>query len=282
MHDHILRRRLVIDKSFQVLLIITSLIVLIPLIFILYFLITKGISVINWDFFVKLPAAMGESGGGIANAIIGTGVLISLASLMAIPMGILVGIYLAENQTSKFAYWVRISSEILQGTPSIVIGIVVWSWIVKPMGIFSAFSGSVALAMMMLPIIIRSVEETLILIPSNLKEASLSLGVPYSKTMLKVILPTGLSSIVSGIILSISRITGETAPLLFTAFGNPFYNNSIFKPIESMPLVIYRYASSPFPELHNKAWGASFLLVVFILTLNIVSKGVAKRWKIKY
>ncbi len=282
MTDFQFKKRIIIDKIFKFFLMFMSAIILVPLFLILYFLVSKGISSISWDFFVKMPVAMGDIGGGIANAIVGTGILILTASIMAIPIGILVGIFLAEYKDTRLSYWVRICCEILQGTPSIVIGIVAWSWIVKPMGIFSAFSGGVALALMMLPIIIRSVEETIKLIPIHLKEASLSLGVPYSKTIIKVILPTGLSSIISGILLSVSRIAGETAPLIFTAFGNPFMSTRLFRPIESMPLLIFRYASSPFPNLHNIAWGTSFILVVFILSLNLISKGVSKRWKIKY
>ncbi|MCK9328776.1 MAG: phosphate ABC transporter permease PstA [Candidatus Cloacimonetes bacterium] len=282
MTDYQFNKRILLDKIFKYLLILMATIILIPLFLILYFLFSKGIQALNWNFFYKMPAAMGDLGGGIANAIVGTIILILTASIIAIPIGILVGIFLAEYKDLKLSYWVKISCEILQGTPSIVIGIVAWSWIVKPMGIFSAFSGGIALALMMLPIIIRSVEETIKLIPLNLKEASLSLGVPYYKTILKVILPTGLSSIISGILLSISRIAGETAPLIFTAFGNPFMSTNLFRPIESMPLLIFRYASSPFPNLHNIAWGASFSLVMFILILNLISKGVSKKWKIKY
>lgn len=274
--------RLIKDRLFSVLLIVVSSLSVIPLGFILYFLIIKGAPAINWEFLFSGPKPYGEAGGGISHAIVGTLILIALASLFSIPVGLTVGIFLAEFKKSKLAYWVRLGVEVLQGIPSIVIGIIAWSWIVRPMRMFSALSGGIALALMMLPIIIRSTEETIKLIPEAIKEASLSLGVPYYRTVLKVILPSGLSGIVCGILLSVARVAGETAPLIFTAFGSRFMNYDIFKPVESMPLLIYRYASSPYRDLHTMAWGASFLLVVFVLTLNITAKGVCKRWCVKY
>ena len=280
-HDN-LSLRLFRDKFFSSLLLGISFISIIPLFLILYFLVAKGIGSINWEFFTSLPKPYGDSGGGILNAIVGTFILILMAAIISIPIGLSVGVYLAEFKKSRFSYWVRLASEVLQGIPSIVIGILAWSWIVRPMRIFSAFSGSIALSLMMLPVIIRATEETINLIPESIKEASLSLGVPYYKTVIKVIIPSGLSGIISGILLSISRIAGETAPLLFTAFGNRFLSFDIFRPIESMPLLIFKYASSPYPELHNIAWGASFVLVVFVLILNLLAKGVSRRWNIKY
>ncbi len=274
--------RIIKDRVFLLLLIIIALVSIVPLGFILYFLIIKGAPAINWEFIIAGPKPYGISGGGIAHAIVGTLILIILAALLSVPAGLSIGLFLAENRKSKLAYWVRLGVDILQSIPSIVIGIIVWSWIVKPMRMFSAFSGGMALGLMMLPVIVRSTEETVRLIPYSIKEASLSLGVPYYRTVLKVILPAGLSGIVSGILLSIARIAGETAPLIFTAFGSRFMNLDIFKPVESMPLLIYRYASSPYQDLHTMAWGASFLLVVLVLTLNITAKGVCRRWCRKY
>jgi phosphate transport system permease protein len=172
--------------------------------------------------------------------------------------------------------------DVLQGIPSIVLGIIIYLWIVRPTGHFSALSGSIALAIMMLPPIIKSTEETLKLIPDTLKEASLSLGVPYYKTILKVVLPMGLSGILSGSLLSISRVAGETAPLLFTAFGNPFVNTNILKPMSSLPLLIFNYAGSAYEDWHKLAWGASFVLIMLILFLNIVTKIFERRWKIQF
>jgi phosphate transport system permease protein len=172
--------------------------------------------------------------------------------------------------------------EILQGIPSIVIGIIAYVWIVMPLRTFSAVSGGIALGIMMLPIIVRSTEETLKLIPESLKEASLALGVPYYKTILKVIVPAGLSGIVTAVIISIARVAGETAPLLFTAFGNPFMNLNILKPVNSLPLLVFNYAASPYPEWHALAWGASLVLAVFVLALNVFAKVLTKKWKVQF
>ena len=169
----------------------------------------------------------------------------------------------------------------LGGVPSIVIGIVVYFWAVKPLGTFSAFSGSVALAIMMLPILIRSTEETLNLIPPTLKEAGLALGLPYHKVILRVIVPCGTSGILSGAILSVARIAGETAPLLFTAFGNPYVSSNIFKPMHSLPLLIYNYATSPYDEWHELAWGAALILLFTVLCLNIITKITTRRWNVQ-
>ena len=172
--------------------------------------------------------------------------------------------------------------EILQGIPSIVIGIIAYAWIVITLGTFSAFSGGIALSIMMLPVIVRATEETLKLIPDTLKEASLSLGVPYYRTILKVILPAGASGIATGVLISVARIAGETAPLLFTAFGNPFMEMNVLKPVNSLPLLIFNYATSPYPEWHALAWGASFVLVFFVLALNFFAKVVTRKWKVQF
>jgi len=183
--------------------------------------------------------------------------MVIMAAIVAIPVGMAAGIYLSENPRTKLAYYSGLCVDILQGVPSIVVGIVVYFWIVKPLGTFSAISGSIALAIMMLPIVIRSTEQTLKLLPDSLKEAALSLGVPYHRVILKVVVPCGFAGILSGITLSIARVIGETAPLLFTAFGNPY------------------------DDWHNLAWGASFILLMFVLVLNIVTKLLTRRWKIQ-
>jgi phosphate transport system permease protein len=171
---------------------------------------------------------------------------------------------------------------VLQGIPSIVIGMIAYTWVVLRMGHFSGLSGGVALGIMMLPVVIRTTEETLKLIPDSLREASLALGVPYYRTVLRVILPAALGGIMTGILLSIARIAGETAPLLFTAFGSPFMELNILKPVSSLPLMIFNYATSPYPEWHSLAWGASFVLVAFVLAMNFISKVVTSRWKVKF
>jgi phosphate transport system permease protein len=282
MKEKSVRRRISFDRLFKALVIALSCIIVLPMFFILYFIVSKGISVINWGFLVSLPKPMGEAGGGISNALVGTTMLIVTASIISIPFGILIGIYLSEYKRGRFPYFSRLSLEMLQGIPSIVIGIIAYVWIVVPMGSFSALSGGIALAIMMLPVIVMSTEETLKLIPDTLREASLALGVPYPRTILKVVLPAGLSGIVTGIILGIARIAGETAPLLFTAFGSPFMSTNIFKPVSSLPLLVFNYATSPYPEWHALAWGACFVLIVFILFLNLIAKVVTRRWKVQF
>jgi phosphate transport system permease protein len=269
------------SRVFEWLVIVLAFLITLPLLAIIYFIVKEGITTINWNFLSNIPKPVGEAGGGIANALLGSIIIISVAAVIAIPIGILCGIYLHENEKSRLAYWCRLAVDILQGVPSIVIGIVIYFWIVKPSGSFSAFSGSVALAIMMLPIVIRSTEETLRLIPSSLKEAGLALGLPYYKVMLKVIVPCGFSGILSGVMLSIARITGETAPLLFTAFGNPYLNTNIMQPMQSLPLLIFNYATSPYDEWHNLAWGASLVLLLWILVLNLTTKLFTQKWKVQ-
>ena len=273
--------RIVKSKIAQVFIIAFAFAIALPLLFIIFYIFKRGITKINWTFLTHIPKPVGEVGGGIVNALLGSIVIVLVASVMAIPFGIMCGIYLSENKTSRLSYWSRLTVDVLQGVPSIVIGIVVYFWIVKSVGTFSAFSGSVALAIMMLPILIRSTEETLKLIPSTLREAGLALGLPYHKVILKVIVPCGISGILSGVLLSIARIAGETAPLLFTAFGNPYLNWNIMKPMHSLPLLIFNYATSPYDDWHNLAWGAALILLFTVLLLNIITKIATKRWNVQ-
>jgi len=282
MKEKPIRRRMTADRIFKGAVIALSFFMILPMFFILFFIVRNGISVIDWTFLTHLPKPMGEAGGGISNAIVGTAMLILIASLISVPLGIMTGVYLSEYRRGRFPYFSRLSLEILQGIPSIVIGIIAYVWIVVPVGSFSAVSGGVALGMMMLPVIVMSTEETLKLIPGSLKEASLALGVPYPRTIFKVVLPAGLSGIVTGVLLGIARIAGETAPLLFTAFGNPFMSLNILKPVNSLPLLVFNYATSPYPEWHALAWGACFVLIVFVLALNIIAKTVTGRWKVQF
>ena len=277
-----IHRRIWADKLFKTLIIVLSLCSLVPMFLILFMITKNGFSVINWEFLTQLPKPVGETGGGIANAILGTLWLIVLSFLFSVPLGIFAGIFLSEYRAGKLAYLTRLSIEILQGIPSIVIGIIAYVWVVMPMGSFSALSGGVALGIMMLPVIVMATEETLKLVPDSLREASLALGVPYSRTIMKVILPAGLSGILSGILLGIARVAGETAPLLFTAFGSPFMNQNILKPINSLPLTIFNYATSPYPDWHTLAWGASFVLIAFVLGLNLITKWVTKKWTVQF
>ncbi len=251
--------------------------VTVPLIAIILYIFKQGITQINWNFITKLPKPAGEAGGGIANALFGTLVIVVLASAIAIPLGILCGIYLSENKKGRLAYWCRLCVDVLQAVPSIIIGIIAYLWIVKPFG-YSAYSASIALAIMMLPILLRSTEETLKLLPGSLKEAGLALGLPYHKVVLKIIVPCGISGILSGVVLSVARIAGETAPLIFTAFGNNFFNANLAKPMATLPVVIYRYATDAQNELHDLAWGASLILLLSVLLLNILTKIATRKW----
>jgi len=267
--------------AFKGVIIFFAFLITLPLFIILIYIIKQGVTQVNWHFLTHVPAPVGEPGGGISNALLGSFLMVLMSSVIAIPVGMFAGIYLSENSKTKLAYYAGLCVDILQGVPSIVVGIVVYFWIVKPLGTFSAISGSVALSIMMLPIVIRSTEQTLRLLPDSLKEAALSLGVPYHKVIMKVIVPCGFAGILSGITLSIARVIGETAPLLFTAFGNPYLSTAVTKPMESLPHLIFTYATSPYDDWHNLAWGASFILLIFVLVLNIVTKVLTRKWKIQ-
>jgi phosphate transport system permease protein len=280
MNVHV-KYRVVKSKLAQAVIVLLAFIITLPLLAIIVYIFREGITRINWTFLTHIPKPVGETGGGIVNALIGSVLIVLAASVMAVPIGVMCGIYLSENKNSRLSYWSRLAVDVLQGVPSIVIGIVVYFWIVKPIGSFSAFSGSIALAIMMLPILIRSTEETLKLIPASLKEAGLALGLPYHKVILRVIVPCGMSGIVSGIMLSVARIAGETAPLLFTAFGNPYLNTNLAKPMQSLPLLIFNYATSPYDEWHDLAWGAALILLFTVLLLNIITKLTTRRWNVQ-
>ena len=282
MSDIGIRMRIIKDRAFFVLVAGFSFLLIIPLLLILFYIIKNGLSAIDLEFLLNTPKPIGETGGGILNALIGTFILIVLSSGFAIPVGIFSGVFLSENKGSRVASVIRFMADILQGVPSIVIGIVVYTWIVIPFRGFSALAGGISLAIMMLPVIVRSTEETLKLIPHSLKEASIALGVPYYRTIIKVILPAGMNGILTSVFIAIARVAGETAPLLFTAFGNPFVNVNIMKPISSLPVMIYNYALSPYAEWHEVAWGASLILVLLVLCLNFLAKVVTSRWKIQY
>ncbi len=276
-----LKYRMAKSRFAQGLVIFLAFLVTVPLLLIIIYIFRQGITKINWTFLTHVPKPVGEQGGGIANALLGSILIVLTAAVIAVPLGILGGIYLSENPKGRLPYWSRLCVDVLQGVPSIVIGIVVYFWLVKSTGTFSAFSGSIALAIMMLPILIRSAEETLKLIPDSLKEAGLALGLPYHRVILKVIVPCGISGILSGVMLSVARIAGETAPLLFTAFGNPYLNINLGKPMQSLPLLIFNYATSPYDEWHDLAWGAALILLFTVLALNIITKLTTRRWNVQ-
>ncbi len=258
----------------------------VPLLAILGEVLLRGYDQLSWSFFTQpTPTAYKamkaiEAGepipGGIANGIIGTMLMLGMASIAAIPTGILCGTFLAENPKNRFAQIVSYLTDLLQGTPSVIIGIVTYIWVVVPMKGYSAIAGSVALFIMMLPLIIRSTEETLKILPSSLKEAGLALGGNRARVMLKVQLPAAFGGIFTGVLLAISRVIGETAPLMFTALGCSFIRFSIDKPISAVPLLIWEFFNDP--NLQQLIWGASLFLLLFVLTLNLLSKYLAKKW----
>lgn len=260
----------------------------IPLLAILGEVLIKGWNQLGWSFFTEatpnaykamMAAAAGESvPGGIANGIIGTFLMLLLASVVAIPVGIFCGICLSEYRKSWFATVVSYLTDLLQGTPSIIIGIITYIWVVVPMKGYSAFAGSVALFIMMLPLIIRSTEETMKALPETLKEAGLALGGSYWRVMLQVMLPSAPGSIFTGILLSISRVVGETAPLMFTALGGAAISWNMARPMSAVPLLIWEFFNDP--NLQNLVWGASLFLLTFVLCLNLLAKRLAKKWKI--
>ena len=267
------------DRFFSALVLIFTACSVVPLFLILFQLFKNGIGALSLELFTSLPKPPGEEGGGILNAILGTFMLIFIASAIAVPAGVLAGVFLAEFE-GKFRNLLSVMVNALQGVPSIVLGIVAYTWVVVPAGGFSAFAGGVALALMMFPIIVKTTEEAVKLVPLSLKEASYALGANYTKTILKVVLPASMGGIISGIVLAVSRIAGETAPLLFTAFGNPFLNLNPGKPVEALPLLIFKYALSPYETWHTLAWGASVVLIGMVLILNIIlNVAVRRKWK---
>lgn len=276
----------IINISMLTLTGLAALLVVSVLLFILGYLIWNGARSLNFNFFTKLPVPAGQEGGGMANAIVGSGKLLLLASLIGIPIGVLGGIYLAEFGKGPFSFAVRYTADLLNGVPSIVIGIFVFSLIVLPrahptifarlfpsyFGHFSGFAGGVALGIMMIPIALRSTDEFLRAVPNTLREGGLALGASKAQTVLTVIIPAAMQGIVTGIMLNLARVAGETAPLLFTALGNQFWSPGWNGPSASLPVVIFNYAISPYEDWHRQAWAAGFVLLMGIFLTNIVAR----------
>ncbi len=246
-----------------------ALLVITPLMLVFYHLLSQGLGAINWDFFTQLPKPVGEAGGGMANAIVGTGILIGLASLLGIPVGVLGGIYLSEYGTSSANWWIRFAADVINGVPSIVWGMVVWAIVVVPMKGFSALAGGIVLGLMMIPLIMRTTEEVLQLVPNGYREAALALGIAPWRVTVRIVARTALKGIVTGALLALARIAGETAPLLFTAFGNQFWTHRLTDPIAAMPLQIFSYAISPYDDWHRQAWAGALVLLLFVFLINI-------------
>jgi len=262
--------RRAVDLAAQAAAVLCTVAVLLPLVLIFGYLLSKGLSSLNLEFFTNLPRPVGEPGGGMANAIVGTLTLIGLACLFGLPVGMIAGVYLAEYGGTRLAWLVRFGADVLNGVPSIVIGIYAYTLIVLPMHGFSAYAGGFALGVIMLPIVARTTEEMVKLVPNSLREASLALGVPAWRTTIWVILRTARGGIITGMMLAIARVAGETAPLLFTAFGNQFWALSLRGPIASLPVQIYTYAISPFDDWHRQAWAGALVLLLLLAVTSLL------------
>jgi phosphate transport system permease protein len=254
-----------------------SVVVVGALVAIFAYLIIKGAGSLDWNFITQTPRPVGEAGGGMANALAGSVIILMISSLLGVPLGIAAGIYLAEFGRNRFGQFVRFTADVLNGVPSIVIGLVAWGLVVVEQHHFSAFAGGVALAIMMVPTVTRSTEEMLLLVPQSVREAAFGLGVPQWRTTLSITLPTARSGIITGVMLAFARVAGETAPLLFTAFGNQFWSFSTNQPIAALPLQIYTYALSPFDEWHRQAWAGALMLVILIVGVTTILRFVFLR-----
>jgi phosphate transport system permease protein len=269
-------RRRITDRVMTGAAVLTVVIVLVPLVAIFGYVVYRGVGAINWAFLTQTPKPVGEAGGGMANAIVGSALILGIASLVGVPFGVGAGIYLAEFGRNRLGSAIRFTSDVLSGVPSIVIGIVAWSILVRGRG-FSALAGGLALAIMMVPTITRTTEEMLLLVPQALREAAYGLGVSRWRTTLSIVLRTATSGVITGIMLAFARIAGETAPLLFTALGNTFWNLRYNQPTAALPLQIYAYANSPYDDWHRQAWAGSLVLIVLIVTAIAAVRYVVRR-----
>lgn len=269
-------RRHFMSRIMTGLIVAFSFVAVLALFLILGHLILKGASSIDWAFFTKSPVPAGQTGGGVANAILGTGIMVGLAALIGVPLGVGAGMYLAEYGAGRVGFLVRFVADVLNGTPSIVVGIVAWTFIVKPQGHFSALAGGVALAILMIPMLARTTEEMVRLVPHSLREAALALGYPRWRTSLKIVARTALGGIVTGCLVGIARVAGETAPLLFTALGNLNFSVRVNQPMQALSLQIYVYATGPFEEWHRLAWASALVLMGFVLLISLTARWVTK------
>lgn len=271
-----LARRRAVDALATLLAGAAVLVALAPLASLLWLVVSRGIAGLSWSFFTQLPTPVGEPGGGIGNALAGTAYMVGLACLIGLPVGVGAGVFLAERGDGRFGRVVRFTAEVLSGVPSIVVGIVAYALLVVPMKRFSALAGAVALAILMLPTLARTTEELVRLVPPSLREASLALGVPQWKTSLRVVLRTALGGIVTGVLLAVARAAGETAPLLFTALNNQYWNFKADQPTASLTVQIFNYAISPFEDWHQKAWSAALVLLLLVGGLNLAARALTR------
>jgi phosphate transport system permease protein len=248
---------------------VCAILVIMPLLLVFYHLVMQGFTSINWAFFTQLPKPVGEPGGGMGNAIVGTFVLLAQAALIGVPVGVLGGVFLSEYGGTKLNWGIRFAADILNGVPSITWGIVVWGLLVVPMHGFSALAGGVVLGLMMIPLVMRTTEEVLQLVPGGYREAALALGISKWKTIVQIVIRTALKGIVTGVLLALARVAGETAPLMFTALGNQNWTHKLTEPIAAMPLQIFEYAKSPYDDWHRQAWAGALVLLLFVLAINV-------------
>ncbi|MDI3317766.1 MAG: phosphate ABC transporter permease PstA [Bacillota bacterium] len=265
------------DRLMIGLTVVAFLLAVVPLVHILGYTFWQGLPAINWAFFTQLPAPVGEPGGGIAQALVGTLVIVLMAAAMGVPVGLLAGIYLAEFGRGRFAAWVSFLSDVLTGVPSITVGIFAYTLIVVPMRSFSAFSGAVALAILMIPTVTRTTVDMLRLVPVEMRDGALALGAPWWYAVVAVEMRQALPGIVTGVMLAVARVAGETAPLLFTAFGSDVMVWNVFQPMASMTLQIFKYSISPFAQQQRLAWGAALVLIALVLVLNLGARALARR-----
>jgi phosphate transport system permease protein len=264
------RRRRWVSTGVTVLMGVGAFLVIAPLFLVLYFLIKEGASALNWSFVTQLPKPTGELGGGMANAIVGTLILLGMAAAVGVPIGVLGGIYLAEYGNPRLNGAIRFTADVLNGVPSIVWGMVAYVLLVVPFKSFSAYAGGVALGFMMIPLVTRTTEEVLLLVPQSYREAALALGISRWKIIVLIVVKTALKGIMTGVLIALARVAGETAPLLFTALGNNFWNHNLKQPISALPLQIFAYAISPYDDWHRQAWAGALILMLLILGVNLL------------
>jgi len=270
-------RRRIVSKVVVGLCGLAVVIALVPLVLVFFYVIKQGLTSLNWAFFTRMPKPVGEAGGGMANAILGTLFLIVIASIVAIPVGMIAGVYLSEYGKARFATIVRFTADVLNGVPSIVIGIFAYGLAVLPVHRFSALAGGLALGFMMIPIITRTTEELLNLVPATLREGALALGATRARAAFSVMVPAALPGILTGILLALARIAGETAPLLFTSFNNRYFSTRLDQPIASLTVQVFTYAISPYDDWHRQAWAGALVLVAFVFTFSVLARMVTRR-----
>ncbi len=271
------RRRKFISSIFVAFCAGSVLLALVPLALVLFFVVSQGIQSLNLNFFTHMPAPVGEAGGGMANSIVGSLILVSLGGLFAVPIGIMSGIYMSEYAGTRFASMVRFAADTLNGVPSIVVGVFVYGIAVLPFKQFSALAGGLALGIMMIPIIARTTEELLLLVPGTMREGALALGATHARAVFTVVLPSAAQGIITGIVLAVARIAGETAPLIFTSLNNGFFSTRLDQPISSLTVQVYNYASSPYQDWHRQAWAGALVLVMIVLTCSLLARFATRK-----